>query len=295
MNRNRLRKYRSNFPFLYRFLLARWFAVAKSAEFDAVETFVCFVGYPRSGHSLIGALLDAHPNFIVSHEASALELFRAGRDKNLVFGSILAKEKYFGRIGHRWSGYDYRVAGQYQGRYTDLKVIGDKKGGESSRLLAQDHGLFDTLAGLGCRIRMIHVVRNPLDNIVSRAAGGNARRREVTPKRLERATRKQLAAYRNNASILASSPFPVHTMYIEEFAAEPRRGLTELHGFLGTPANAEYLEHCARIVEPTLPARSDSVNWPKELLVAIEEAMAEHTFLGRYAPENHGNRSPAPA
>jgi len=32
-------------------------------HFDAVRTFCLFIGYPRSGHSLVGSLLDAHPDW----------------------------------------------------------------------------------------------------------------------------------------------------------------------------------------------------------------------------------------
>ena len=33
--------------------------------YDEVETFVMFIGYPRSSHSLVGAILDAHPEIII--------------------------------------------------------------------------------------------------------------------------------------------------------------------------------------------------------------------------------------
>ena len=36
--------------------------------YDDVETFVMFIGYPRSSHSLVGAILDAHPEIIIPHE-----------------------------------------------------------------------------------------------------------------------------------------------------------------------------------------------------------------------------------
>jgi hypothetical protein len=36
-----------------------------------------FVGYSRSGHSLVGALLDAHPEIPVAYEANALKLVRS--------------------------------------------------------------------------------------------------------------------------------------------------------------------------------------------------------------------------
>ena len=40
--------------------------------YDGVETFVLFIGYPRSSHSLIGAVLDAHPEIVIPHEYNIL-------------------------------------------------------------------------------------------------------------------------------------------------------------------------------------------------------------------------------
>ncbi|XP_078374375.1 uncharacterized protein LOC144657905 [Oculina patagonica] len=36
--------------------------------YDEVETFVMFIGYPHSSHSLVGAILDAHPGIIIPHD-----------------------------------------------------------------------------------------------------------------------------------------------------------------------------------------------------------------------------------
>ena len=40
--------------------------------YDGVETFVLFIGYPRSRHSLVSAILDAHPEIIIPHEFNLL-------------------------------------------------------------------------------------------------------------------------------------------------------------------------------------------------------------------------------
>ena len=43
------------------------------SEVDGVETFVSFIGFGRSGHSFIGAVLDAHPNIVIGHEFHVLQ------------------------------------------------------------------------------------------------------------------------------------------------------------------------------------------------------------------------------
>ena len=37
-------------------------------DIAGIEKYVIFVGYARSGTSIIGSLLDAHPNMIIAHE-----------------------------------------------------------------------------------------------------------------------------------------------------------------------------------------------------------------------------------
>ena len=41
-----------------------------------VRTYCMFIGYPRSGHTLVAALLDAHPDMVVCTGGRALGLLR---------------------------------------------------------------------------------------------------------------------------------------------------------------------------------------------------------------------------
>ena len=43
------------------------------SQIDGVERFVLFIGHARSGHSIIGSMMDAHPNMVISHEFQVLE------------------------------------------------------------------------------------------------------------------------------------------------------------------------------------------------------------------------------
>ena len=35
---------------------------------NCTNRFFIFFGYPRSGHTILGALVDAHPNMVISHQ-----------------------------------------------------------------------------------------------------------------------------------------------------------------------------------------------------------------------------------
>ena len=47
----------------------------RNSHYDGVQSFVLFVGYPRSSHSLVGAILDSHPEIIIPHEFDLLNKF----------------------------------------------------------------------------------------------------------------------------------------------------------------------------------------------------------------------------
>ena len=50
---------------------------------DNVQVFFIFLGYPRSGHTILGALMDAHPNIVVSHQYNPCVNSRLSNKKRL--------------------------------------------------------------------------------------------------------------------------------------------------------------------------------------------------------------------
>ena len=96
-----------------------------------------FVGYPRSGHSLIGAILDAHPNIVLAHELDVLKYIYKTKSEASIFSKIIARSEWFVKNGCIQEGYTYKIPNQWQGKYDELKVIGDKKGGATTRRLTK--------------------------------------------------------------------------------------------------------------------------------------------------------------
>jgi len=101
-------------------------------EYRNLQRFCMFVGYQRSGHSFIGALLDAHPEVAMGMEVDVLDLVIQGYSKNQILYILTNNSRLFtSKLNNIWTGYSYAVPGQYQGRYDTLKLIGDKKGGKN--------------------------------------------------------------------------------------------------------------------------------------------------------------------
>ena len=90
---------------------------AHREAFQHLETFCTFIGYPRSGHTLIGSLIDAHPNALVADELNALRFIDAGFSRNQICYLMLRNSQKSAAAGRERTGYRYDVPGQWQGRH----------------------------------------------------------------------------------------------------------------------------------------------------------------------------------
>ncbi len=252
-------------------------------EFDAIGIYCMFIGYPRSGHTLIGASLDAHPNVILGHEMDALKFVMRGESRDKIYSRLLAMSKTFITIGGQWMNYNYRIEGQYQGQATELKVIGDKKGGGSTNKIRRDPGLLDKLSGLvgAEKIRMVHVTRNPFDIITTRARGGNLVLDEVGEKELREGA-EAFFAEADTVAMIKDRGFTVIDVSHEAYIADPRTELRKLCAALDLEAPEDYVEACAAIVFAKPKKSRMGVKWPDALKAEIQERIDGYAFLKGY-------------
>ncbi|MDT8407728.1 MAG: sulfotransferase [Methylococcales bacterium] len=246
------------------------------------ERMVFFLGYSRSGHSLVGSLLDAHPDILIAHEAHALKHIAAGVAAHRVLKALQINAYFYHYFGREYTGYDYQVPGQYQGQLTRPVIIGDKKGNGSARLLRRHPELlFDLEQRLGCPFQLVHVLRNPWDNIATKA--------KRTGASLDTAAQRYFANCQLIDQLQARFPNRFVEVYLEQLIAAPKPTLTQLLKALSIDNLAEdYLDACAGIVF-TKPNRSAlKVAWPDGLKVSIERQIAEYPFLSPYAHPEAG-------
>lgn len=246
--------------------------------FSRVEAFCMFIGYPRSGHSLVGALLDAHSEAVIAHELGALALFGQGMGRRDVYRRILRNAQEFAASGASpRPGYELMIPGGWQGRFTRLRVIGDKLGGESTRLLAREPDLLDRLERkFRVPVRVIHVVRNPYDNI---ATLHRWRRNKGIKKLMPR----HFALVKANDKLRRRLGERVMDVRHEELVAAPRERLADLCRFVGLEATPDYLDACARIVFASPHQSRHEVSWPPKLRAKVDNRIARYDFLAGYS------------
>lgn len=251
----------------------------KEEIFKDVETFCMFIGYPRSGHSVVSSLIDAHPDAVLSSELDALKYVREGFSRKEIFPMILRRSEEFVEKRRRSPDSDYFVPDQWQGRFRTLRVIGDKKGAGSSIKFNKDPELLDRFQRvIGGNIRFIHVIRNPYDTI-STMSIRNGKGLEFSSKRffmLCRAVEKVKERV---------DPSTVLDVRHESLIADPEGVLAGICHFLGLEPSDDYLKDCAGIIYKS-PNRSRSkVEWSGGFIASVKERMAGFPHLAGYSFE----------
>jgi len=253
--------------------------------FDDVRTFLLFVGHGRSGGTLVGSILNAHPNVVLTNELDALDYLERGLSREQLFHLIRHIDKRLVRKGSTGGGgYTYAVPNQWQGRHREILVIGDRKAGATALEVSERPQLLDTLRRVvGGDIRFVNVVRNPYDNIVTMFRKTIRRPGEPALSHLRRQIGMyflRCAAVRTVAGVFGDDH--LHRVYHEELVARAPGTLSSLCVFLGLDAPVDYLRDCASIVESTPRRTRAEAQWTPELVDLVAQRMQEFPWLGRY-------------
>jgi hypothetical protein len=265
-----------------RFVATSYKSYQQPALFQDVKTFCMFIGHVKSGGTLIGSLLDAHPHAVLADEIDALYYVSAGFKRDQIYHLLLKgsqREALKGRVtARRLTPYSLAVPGQWQGRFQKLEVIGDSKAGPSTRQLKQEPGLLGQLQQVmvGVDLRIIQVIRNPYDPISAMMTRGG------------RTFENAIDHYFDYCETLVSlrEQLPDASLFAvkyEEFVHHPRECLGDLCCFLGIEANDAYLSACASIVKEQPDQYRHLVAWSPHWIKIVRDRMDRFGFLAGYA------------
>ena len=287
-----------------------------SQSIEDVETFVFFIGYPRSGHSIIASMIDAHPNAILAHEFNlfnklAIQLSVGNEhllNKSHLFNSLYQDSYTEATIGWRSGKSSYNKKGyslklnvseSWQGRFRTLKVIGDKSGGSTSRVYRDHPQLFlqmyrSLVDAVRVPVRVIHVVRNPYDMIATRLlyrlssvkrqkAQFNSTNKLENDKVVYQAFQglyKEVKAVRDMVEACNLTVLEIHN---EEFILNPRKEMESVCEFLGLSCSESYLRMCEKMTYKNVSRTRDSVKWTTHIKGVVETGMLQLPFFKRYS------------
>lgn len=247
--------------------------------FSDVHTYCVFVGYPRSGHSVVGSVIDAHPDAIMAHRLDSLRYVARGFDEHALFYMMLQNSRRYAATGRTLTGYAYHVPDQWQGRFRTLRLVGDQEGNRSSVSLGKNPAMLDRIMERGrVRVKLVHVIRNPFDNITTWA-----RRSQCS---IERSMRDYFVLCDHVARIRARfGPETLieirHEDFVTAFASECAR----LFAHLDLPVTERFVQDCAKMIYPRPRATREREEWSPAVLREARARMGDHPFLAGYELE----------
>jgi len=276
--------------FLYSFLKSLILGTLSKKRCRTIKTFVMFIGYPRSGHSLIAALLDAHPNIVMGMEWGVIPHLKMGYNQAQVFYSIIQNARRFKtRKNNVWTGYSYKV-NKWQGNYDELHIIGDKFGGRTAIMLYEDPGLLNLVhSKIQLPFKYVHVVRNPFDTITTmtnRFFENNEK--TENPETIDLLPFIKRYFYRVNMvnQLRKDEKIQIYDLYHEDFIVQPEEGLKALLNFLDVKYFSEYIADCAKIVYKEPHKSRMDIEWTEDLIHFVEQLISNYDFLSRYTFTN---------
>lgn len=248
------------------------------------KTFCLFIGAPRSGSSVVGAIIDAHRQASISHEFDVLGVFqeRCPKINSQMFTEMVNCSRRQAEAGRLAGRYSYAISGAHQGDCADIKVLGDKEGEWSSLRLSADLRLYDQFCKfVDLPVRIVHTVRNPFDNIatiylLNRKSGLTSRN----------FTFDEACGYYFEVLATASQEIidrigvqNVHTIYHEELLSDPRKRLLQLSKFLDIEPDEAWVQVCTRLLFKR-PSRSRfRISWTDSMVEKVRVTMQAYEHL----------------
>ena len=276
----------------------------------SVEKVLFFTGYPRSGHSIVGSLIDAHPNIVLSR---AFYLFTRLSDKpseevknrTAFFQEMYKKSYEYSRVSASkdGKGYTLDVPGAWSGTFNHLKVIGDKSAKATTNAYLSYPGLFkrlySKLQGVArVPVYVIHVVRNPFDMIATHAL--LTQRIGLKPPQirekmfseenqmnnsnhLEKVAKQYFEWARAVYEMVPLCNMTILEIHNKDLVKHTTDTILKICSFLEVDCPGDYIDACVNKVYNNVSMTRNFVHWPMELKVWIEEHMQLYPFFERYS------------
>ena len=251
-------------------------------EFNHLKSFVIFVGNNRSGTSVVGAFLNAHPNVSCCFEYNFLKKWTS---------YDWERNQYFSKMIHHAALYQH-IYVPHNMSHDRLKVIGDKKSGETSKIMREwsernslEYELNSLYGFLDLPIKFIQLCRNPFDVVARKIIARTKRRKEST-----KIFKNCVNTYFQNHELaqdienLSSSngAFGFHRAYQEELILKPEKTLKALCDFLEVETCPDHIENCTSILFSEPRRTSRRRKWTGEEESLIYEKMSQHEDLKHY-------------
>ena len=287
--------------------------VLSQEDIGNVKKMLIFAGHQRSCHSIVGSIIDAHPNVIMAPKFNPFVKYVNSSEE------LPAKEKLFqyfydaaqrsmranGIRNKDSKGYTLTVDGLYQGMFKDkVDVIGSI--GANSKIYSQNPEEFHTLFNImhkevGVPIYVIRVIRNPYDIIATASlyeyydhpevldlkkqqSEGKLKSRVHVDEQLERFSGHYFRLLNGSEGVISLGDHHFD-ISCEGLIDNPKQMIMDICDFLQLECSEDYVTKCAAKVFPSKSTTRKIVEWPSDILEYIETSAKEFPYLKEYIKE----------
>ena len=277
--------------FIFNYIRSLLIGNLRQKIYSDIRSYILFIGYPRSGHSLIAALLDAHPEIVISMEWGVLSHLRMGYSRNQIFFSIERNSRLFTtKLKNIWTGYSYKVDGMWQGKYDTIRLIGDKFGGWTTLILKDNPELLPKLQHkIGCPVKIIHVIRNPYDTITTMAIRSFEMSKlngDLSAEFLAPFIEKYFNRVRVIQQLKDEGIFEMLDLHHEDLINDSNLALQKLLDFLEVDTPENYITRCSEIIYIEPHRSRYKFDWSDDLKLRVNENLNKYNFLKDYKFED---------
>lgn len=251
-------------------------------KFDHLNCFLLIVGNARSGSTLLGAAIDAHPSAMISNESSGSWGVWKQMPREKILINIYKNASKMAETSRPSGGYHYQMGSSPVTKIA-LRVAGNKTWNPSVLLM---HGngkiLPDLEKRLGLPVKIIETIRNPFDVIASMHLRSGLPIRD----------RIRWFFLHCEATAALSERLPPEKFTVchhADLLADPEAELKRLCGFLDLPACESHVAAVKKILLPQPRKTSAGIDWNSADVAEIKRRMVFFETLTRYVNEAPGS------
>jgi hypothetical protein len=257
------------------------------SAFGDLDCFVLIVGNARSGSTLLGSIIDAHPRAVVGNETVASQIYWSGLDRQRILEEIVANSEQSNESGRMSEGYSYAI--EQETDSATVRVMGDKVWNPATLMLHGNTKLIGGLAAtIGAPVKFIHAVRNPFDVVATMHGRSGASLSDRARWYFMHCD----AAEAIRDKTVESCYLDTH---LETLLAKPDEVIPQVTSFLGLEPSEEHLAACKGMLFAEPRRTRYDVAWEEDLVSDMLDRMKRYDFLQPYRDENYAELGePAP-
>jgi hypothetical protein len=249
------------------------------AFLDQLNCYLLIIGNARSGSTLLGAVIDAHPQAVIANESASSGVLWKNLTREQVLARVLRNAGRNAAADRPSQGYTYQIGRPPEAK-KELLVAGEKVWNPATLFLHGQHDLIPSPEErLGVPLVFLHCIRNPFDVIATMHTRSGA----------SVADRIRWYFMHCDAASAIRDRLPASRFqdcHHEDLLADPRGEIERVCRFLRLPIDEA---HIAAVQDKLFsqPRRTRAnIDWKDEDVEAINAGIARFEFLSRHASDS---------